>query len=234
VSRTIWKTSVRQNQAVVSAPRGRGRPQMRSDEETRALIVEAAEAAFLSKGYAVACIADVARDAGVSTKTLYRLIPTKSALFESVVSDRIDRFVLAVDHELSGQPDASVVIEDLAVSYGRFALSAPVAAITRLVLAESPHFPELGAYFYERAVLRIRHAMATPLERLIEKGLIALDDPEEAAEMLRGMMAMDPQRAIMLGMRAAADDAEIRARAQRCARVFLGGCAVPQAKPPSG
>ena len=38
----------------------------------------------------------VARRAGVSTKTLYRLIPTKAVLFEGMVSDRLDRFVSEV------------------------------------------------------------------------------------------------------------------------------------------
>ena len=33
----------------------------------------------------------VARRAGVSTKTLYRLIPNKAALFEGMVTDRLDR-----------------------------------------------------------------------------------------------------------------------------------------------
>jgi AcrR family transcriptional regulator len=35
----------------------------------------------------------VARRAGVSTKTLYRLVPNKAALFEGMVSDRLDRFL---------------------------------------------------------------------------------------------------------------------------------------------
>ena len=218
--------TVRENQAIVIAPRRRGRPQVRTDEETRALIVEAASRAFQSGGYAAACIADVAQDAGVSTKTLYRLIPTKAALFESVVAARIDRFVLQIDQEVCATCDAATVIADLAASYGRFALDPQVAGVNRLVLAEGAQFPEIKSYFYERAVLRVRDAMARPLARLVERGLIALDDVKEAAEMLRGMMAMEPQRAMMLGQRERPSEAEIRARARRCARFFLDGCAV--------
>ena len=36
----------------------------------------------------------VARRAGVSTKTLYRLIPNKAALFEGMVTDRLDRLLV--------------------------------------------------------------------------------------------------------------------------------------------
>ena len=71
----------------VDAPRrGRGRPQVRSDEETLALIVEAARQEFQANGYEATSIAAVAERAGVSTKTLYRLISTKAELIASVVS----------------------------------------------------------------------------------------------------------------------------------------------------
>ena len=83
--------------------RRRGRPQVRPDDETRQLIYEAARHEFASRGYAATSIRTVARRAGVSTKTLYRLIPNKAALFERMVSDRVDRFLSdvnlqAVDH----------------------------------------------------------------------------------------------------------------------------------------
>ena len=73
--------------------RCRGRPQVRPDDETRRIIYEAARHEFAGGGYAATSIETVARRAGVSTKTLYRLIPNKAALFEGMVSDRIDRLV---------------------------------------------------------------------------------------------------------------------------------------------
>jgi AcrR family transcriptional regulator len=205
---------------------------VRSDEETRAVIVEAAALAFQSQGYAAACIADVAQAAGVSTKTLYRLIPTKAALFESVVADRIDRFVLEIDHKICETCDASKVVEDLLTSYGRFSLEERVVGINRLVLGEGARFPELTAYFYDKAVQRTKAAMASVLSRLRDRGLIAIEDCDEAAEMLRGMMAMEPQRGVMLGMREPPTDAEIRARAARCAKLFLDGCLNRRANAP--
>ena len=66
--------------------RPRGRPPLRSDEETRRLMIEAARQEFQANGYAATCMNDVAQRAGVSTRTMYRLIPTKAALFEEMVS----------------------------------------------------------------------------------------------------------------------------------------------------
>ena len=70
------------------------------------------------------------------------------------------------------------------------------------------------------------------LRRQCARGVIALEDPREATGMLRGMMIMEPQRAVMLGGRNAPSSAEIAARAKRCAGLFLGGCAVrePQSR----
>src|SRR3977135_670415 len=83
--------------------RCRGRPQVRPDDETRELIYEAARHEFAGSGYAATSIETVARRAGVSTKTLYRLIPNKASLFEGMVSDRLDPLLAdvnfrAVDH----------------------------------------------------------------------------------------------------------------------------------------
>src|SRR6266700_2139315 len=58
--------------------RGRGRPQLRSDEETRAIIYETARHEFARNGYAATSMDNVARSAGMSTKTLYRLVPNKA------------------------------------------------------------------------------------------------------------------------------------------------------------
>ena len=77
--------NMRQNEHAVRRPRGR--PPIRSDEETRQLIIEAASLEFRANGYAATSMAAVAERAGVSTKTMYRLIPTKADLFRSVVSN---------------------------------------------------------------------------------------------------------------------------------------------------
>src|ERR1700744_1309295 len=75
--------------------RCRGRPQLRPDDETRRIIYEAARHEFPRKGSATSMEA-VARRAGVSTKTLYRLVPNKAALFDGMVTERIEQFVSIV------------------------------------------------------------------------------------------------------------------------------------------
>jgi AcrR family transcriptional regulator len=213
-------------QNVEAARRPRGRPQIRPDEETRRLIIEAATDEFRTNGYASTCMGDVAQRAGVSTKTVYRLIPTKADLFKSVISDRIGRFMLAIDPGALDGLGPAQGLERMLVAYGTLTLDEETIAMIRLVLGECDRFPELAATFYEVAIRRTTEAMADWLRRQCERGLIRLEDPQVAAGMLRGMMTMEPQRAVMLGRRGAPAAEEIAERAKTCARLFLDGCRV--------
>jgi AcrR family transcriptional regulator len=213
---------MRQNRPAIR--RSRGRPQIRPDEETRRLIIEAARREFLANGYAGASMVAVAERAGVSTKTMYRLIPTKADLFRSVVSDRISRFMLEIDAEALDPLPVEEALERILAAYGALTLDAETIAIQRLVLAECDRFPELAASFYELAIRRTSEAMEGWLRRQCARGVVALDDLSAATGMLRGMMIMEPQRAVMLGQRPAPDAAEIARRARLCSRMFLQGC----------
>lgn len=204
--------------------RPRGRPQIRDDEETRHLIIAAARDEFHASGYAGASMVRVAQRAGVSTKTMYRLIPTKADLFRDVVSDRISRFLLEVDKETLDALPIEKAVEQMLIAYGRLSLDDETVSTLRLVLAESASFPEIAASFSEFAIRRTSQTMEAWLRRECERGRIKLDDPLAAIGMLRGMMVQEPQRAVMLGQRAAPDDREIAKRAQYCASLFLDGC----------
>ena len=214
-----------------SVKRPRGRPQIRCDDDTRQLIVEAAAKEFQAKGYAATCIGDVAQRAGVSTRTLYRLIPTKAALFRAVVTDSIDGFMLAIDEQVLGTLGLEAALERILAEFGRLTLSEETIAINRLVIGECERFPEIAAAFYEAAIQRVSDAMANWLRRQGELGLIKLDDPQTAAGLLRGMMIMDPQRAAMLGQRSAPGPDEIAQRAKICATLFLEGCRAASTQP---
>jgi hypothetical protein len=58
------------------------------------------------------------------------------------------------------------------------------------------------------------------------RGMIALDDVDEAAGMLLGMVLSAPQRAAIFGGRPLPSRSQIEARARTCAALFLRGCQV--------
>ncbi|SNS67633.1 TetR/AcrR family transcriptional regulator [Actinomadura mexicana] len=69
-----------------------GRPQRADARRNRERILEAAFEAFAADGRLVP-LDDIARRAGVGAGTVYRHFPTKEALFQAVVTDRIERIV---------------------------------------------------------------------------------------------------------------------------------------------
>ena len=71
----------------------RGRPRIRQDDQTRQLIYSAALREFEVNGYTGTSMENLARRAGISTKTLYRIVPHKAELLRALVSDRFERFV---------------------------------------------------------------------------------------------------------------------------------------------
>jgi hypothetical protein len=93
----------------------------------------------------------------------------------------------------------------------------------RVVLAESDKFPEIARTYYIKAMRRTTATLAKWLEAEKERGLIAVDDANLAAGMLLGMMAFEPQRAVIFGQKPLPKRHELERRAQVCATLFLNG-----------
>ena len=205
--------------------RCRGRPQVRPDDETRRIIYEAARHEFAGNGYAATSIETVARRAGVSTKTLYRLIPNKAALFEGMVSDRIDRFVSEVNLR-ADHADIEQALAAALIACAELALDEETIALQRMVLQEAGKFSDAAGMFYTNAIQRTVAALADWLRLQRKRDLIALDDVDEAAGMLLGMVTSAPRRAALFGGVPLPSPAQIKARARACAKLFLRGCEV--------
>jgi AcrR family transcriptional regulator len=206
--------------------RCRGRPQVRPDEETRQVIYEAARHEFAGNGYAATSMETVARRAGVSTKTLYRLIPNKAALFEEMVSERLDRFLSEVNLHTADHADIEEGLRAALMVCADLVLDEEVVALQRMMLQEAGKFSGIAELFYTNGIQRTIVALADWLRVQQARGLIALDDVEEAAGMLLGMVASAPRRAAIFGGRPLPSRSQIEARVRTCAQLFLRGCQV--------
>jgi AcrR family transcriptional regulator len=214
------------NQDPTDDRRGRGRPQLRPDDETRAIIYEAARHEFAASGFAATGMEAVARRAGVSTKTLYRLIPNKASLFEGMVSDRLDRTLASVDLQGIDHAEIEQALHAALMACSELTLDEEVIALQRMVLQETGNSSDIAGMFYRNGIARITAALADWLRVQMKRGLIELDDADEAAGMLLGMLASAPRRAAMFGGLPLPSRLEIESRVRRCAALFLRGCQV--------
>jgi AcrR family transcriptional regulator len=208
--------------------RCRGRPQLRPDDETRQIIYEAARQEFAVNGYAATSTEALARRAGISTKTLYRLIPNKAALFEGMVADRMDRFLADVNLRAADHIDIESALAAALIACADLALDQEVLGLQRMVLREAGAFPDLAITFYRNGIARTAETLANWLRLQIKRGLIKLDNADEAAGMLIGMVVSAPQRAAIFGGQPLPSRSEIERRARSCAVLFLHGCSVSE------
>jgi AcrR family transcriptional regulator len=166
----------------------------------------------------------VARRAGISTKTLYRLIPNKAALFEAMIGERIDRFASVVRLRACDGKNIEGALRDALVACGELILDNDVIALQRVILGDSEKFPEIAETFYHKAIRRTERTLAAWLQAQNECGLISIDDAETTAGMLLGMLAFQPQRAVMFAHAPTPSREVLERRAQAVSELFLRGC----------
>ncbi len=208
------------NQAPV---RGPGRPPLRSEDETRVLIIAAASRAFLETGYVRTGVDTIARDAGVSTRTLYRLFAAKEDLLKEAMEARIDMAFGSLDaaRVVDGDPRAS--LEALLTGYAQLALSDEAVRLTRLIAAERQEVPAL-ADSYRQATARITGVFESWVREHQRKGVLRPADAEMTAHLLRGTIN-EAQRQILLGLREPLTASERRDWVLASTAMFLDGCA---------
>jgi AcrR family transcriptional regulator len=135
----------------------------------RTAILTIAGRTFLRHGYADASMDGIAAEVGGSKSTLYRYFPSKAALFAAYVEEvGTLAWTAPAAVKVEGQ-ETEAVLEDMACAYLDLILSPAALAVTRLVMAETGRFPEIGRIFYERGIRRAESQIAAILQRLAER-----------------------------------------------------------------
>jgi AcrR family transcriptional regulator len=202
----------------------RGRPQVRSDERTRRIIIEAARHEFEANGYAATSMEDVAHRAGVSTKTLYRLVPNKARLLKDFASVRFDQLAIKFKLHVPRNAAIEVGLHQALIFCANIALHPEILSLERLILQEILGFPELAASFYTAGIVRITAELSKWLREQVSYGSISIDDCDEAAGFLIGMLVSEPRRESIYSDKPLPSRQQIEERVQSCVALFLNGC----------
>ena len=144
-------------------------------------ILRGAREVFLAKGYYGASMSLIARAAGVSKGTLYVYFSNKQALFTAF----IERESRLQTKEIFDLLDVPGPVDEVLTRFGRafleFQLLPRTMAAYRVLIAESPKFPELGRGFYEAGPRMNVGRFADFLRARIGTGELDIDDPVHAA-----------------------------------------------------
>jgi AcrR family transcriptional regulator len=181
-------------------------------------ILEAATELFLKVGYEQTSIDAILLKSGGSKSTLYAYFPTKQDLFRSVIDSVVDNSDLGAALDIT--LNARLVLTEFAVNRQRVVLSARHRAVLRLVIAERDRFPDLAQIYWERGPQRSGRQLVTYLEALRNREILAIDDAEEAAEFLIGMLFQRWLKQILYTSAPPPSEAMMRARAERVVARF--------------
>ncbi len=195
-----------------------GRPKRHSDAERRCELIDAAEALFLEGGFHAGTMSHIARLAGMSKKTIYQLFPSKQALFNDLLERRLSVLSIPVDED--GRSPATVLV-DLMLNTAQFMMSPKQVAMMRLMIAESPRAPEIGIALQRLGLGRGNGALERWLASPSAAGLLRIDDPQEAAQMLFGCAIGEPLLKLLAQCAPPPEPQAIEARVRRAVNLFL-------------
>ena len=158
------------------------------DDPRRAAIVRQARLHFISEGYASTRMEPIAREAGVSTATLYAFFDSKAALFAAVIEDASEDFSnrMAVVKTCDGPPRQRLT--GFLGAYAEFMGDPFVHSVFRLVLAERPRFENVARSFFERGKHDFGAVLIAALVEMDAAGQIKITKPSWAAGQLMGMV----------------------------------------------
>mgnify|MGYP003575444068 CR=1 FL=1 len=159
------------------------------NEAKRRLIIRYARAAFMADGYAGARIEPIAREAGVSTATLYALFAGKSELFMAVIDDAADQFSLQMADVRALEGDARIQLTTFSEAYADFMGDGFVRSVFRLVMAERARFEATARRFFEKGRMEFGATLIGILkDHMARGGLKGIEKPSWAAGELMGMI----------------------------------------------
>lgn len=194
--------------------------------EKRADILAAAHALFMEQGYGSTAMDAVASRAGVSKRTIYSHFQSKDGLFEAMMDAACQRIGGAP--ALSTPPAGDVPSappEQALGQMGRWFLnilfSPEGMGVFRIVINEAHRFPDLAQAFHRAGPDSLRRALEAYFVSRNAVGDMAVDDPKDAAWTFMALLKSQEHLEVMLGIRAAPDQAGVGAITDRAVAKIL-------------
>ena len=159
-----------------------GRPTAAELERRKARVMEVATEMFVANGYAATSLVDIARGAGVATRTLYQHFGDKEAIFREVIYARGDASAIARPSVEDGDTLFSALMR--AGEYAaEIAYRPQSVGLMRLMIAESQRFPDFMRQLGTTIFSNFRGNIEQVFAGLEAGGLIPAGDHARSAKL---------------------------------------------------
>ncbi len=98
---------------------------------------------------------EIARAAEMSKKTLYQFFSDKEAVFSELLQSEDMPEFPEIETD-ANDPASALLLRDTLITVTKFILDPRHVALTRLVIAEAPNYPELAKSFYNNYIERFK------------------------------------------------------------------------------
>jgi AcrR family transcriptional regulator len=194
---------------------------VRDATDLRGRILEAAFAAFMSRGYMASSTLEIATRARVSKRELYALVGNKQQMLIACITARARRFQVPADLPVPGDREA---LAQLLASFGtrlvREITAPTVVAVFRLAIAEALHAPEVAQALDSIGRESSRAALRQIMTRAQASGLLS-GNPADLAEQFSGLLWGTLMLSLLLGVAKRPGSRELAARSHSAAAAFL-------------
>ena len=164
-----------------------GRPTAAELERRKGRVMDVATELFVKHGYAATSLVDIAKGAGVATRTLYQHFGDKEAMFREVIFARDTGAVIPPP-----QVEADDTLPALLGRTARYAIDVALRQrsidLMRLMVAESHRFPDFMQKVATSIFARFRRNIAKVFEAAAQRGLILDGDHDRSAELFADLI----------------------------------------------
>ena len=200
-----------------SKPRGaagrrysQGRPTLEDLAQRKTRVLEIATTLFLTRGYAETSLVEIAKQAGVATRTIYQHFGNKEEIFRVVLEQRAtdDEGELPTFHADQKLFDVLIATANYVCAV---AFSGAAIPFQRLMIAESQRFPEFMREIVDALFQRLHINVAKTFEQLAAAGKIPADNHTESTKyFIDLLLGSAPLRVTMNWIESGPSDKEIR------------------------
>ena len=164
-----------------------GRPTASELERRKLRVMEVATELFVERGFAATSLVDIARGAGVATRTLYQHFGDKEVIFREVIFARDAEAALQAPKVESGDTLYSALLNASNYAY-EITYRERSIGLMRLMIAESNRFPEFMQSIAKSIFAHFRSNIEKVLEALAAAGLIPQGDHARSAELFSDLV----------------------------------------------
>ncbi len=164
-----------------------GRPTAAELERRKERVMQVATELFVERGFAATSLVDIARGAGVATRTLYQHFGDKEVIFREVIFARDAEAALQPPKVEPGDTLYSALLNASNYAY-KLTYRERSIGLMRLMIAESNRFPEFMQSVAKSIFSHFRSNIEKVLEALAGAGLIPQGNHARSAELFSDLV----------------------------------------------